>query len=187
MKATILVTLIGVVYAIGQMIGVLWPEEFARWLKAFPRSKLWGNLLMGIGSAWFLYLLYQNEVADFAPYKPILLIGFGILGIGTMIFVRDFLAVRGLAIVILLTAYHVLNAIQWLDTSWRLVITCWGYLNIIGAIWITISPWRLRDYIEWHTRSSKHLRIGSAIRLAFAIVVITIGLTAIRSAELASK
>lgn len=185
MKATLWVTLIGALYGIPQLIGLLRPELWARWLRAFPRSKLWGWILMPWATIWFLYLLNQNAVSDFAPYKTVLLGAFGVIGFGTCFFVQDFLAVRGLAILVLLVAYYVLTAIQWLDTQWRLVVTVWMYVNVVLAIWITISPWRLRDYIEWNTRTMRRLRVGSAIRFVFGLIVMVIGLTAIRAAELA--
>ena len=42
--------------------------------------------------------------ADFATWKNVLIAGFAAVGIGTCIFVQDFLAVRGLAVVFLLLA-----------------------------------------------------------------------------------
>lgn len=184
MRASALVTILGIIYAAPQLVGIIKPELLSHWLRTFPRSAWWGNILMSVGTCWFLYLLNKNAVSDFAPYKPLLLVGFGLIGFGSLVFVRDFLAVRGLAVVVLLLAYHVLKAIQWLDTEWRLVITTWAYINIIGAVWISISPWRLRDYIEWNTRSINRLRIGSALRLILAALIVVIGVTAIRSAEL---
>lgn len=185
MKAWILVTLVGLAYGLPQIWGLLKPEEFkARW-RAFPRSNLWGNILMPLGTIWFLYNLRQDKVADFEAFKPIMFLGFSIIGFGACAFVRDFLAVRGLAVVVLLIAHQVLMAIQWLDTQWRLVVTVWCYLCILAAVWITISPWRLRDYIGWMSANEKRLRVGSLARLAFGLLVAVIGVTAIRVAEAA--
>ena len=52
------------------------------------------------GTAWFLYNLSLESISDFASYKNILFAGFAGVGIGTCIFVQDFLAVRGLAVVL---------------------------------------------------------------------------------------
>jgi len=187
MKATFLVTLLGLLYAAGSLPGALQPRLFSEWLRKFPRSGLWGNLLMPAGTLWFLWLLNQDTVSDFAAIKPLLLAGFAIVGFGACFFVRDFLAVRGLAVVSLLVAHSVLNAIRWLDTEWRLAVTVWMYLIVVGAVWITISPWRLRDYIAWWTKEEKRLRLGCAIRVGFGLFVAVLGMTAIRAAELANR
>ncbi|MCP5522855.1 MAG: hypothetical protein H7A46_15055 [Verrucomicrobiales bacterium] len=184
MKAWILVTLLGLAYGLPQIMGLLKPERFGEALKKFPRSDLWGNILMPLGTVWFLWNLKRDTVADFATFKPIMFIGFSIIGFGTCVFVRDFLAVRGLAVVALLVAHVVLMSIQWLDTQWRLIVTAWCYLSIIAAIWITVSPWRLRDYIGWMTATGNRIRTGSMVRLGFGLAVAVIGMTAIRAAEL---
>jgi hypothetical protein len=48
-------------------------------------------------------------------------------------------------------------------------------------MWFTISPWRLRDLLNWATATERRVRIGSAIRLAFALLVVALGLTAFRA------
>jgi hypothetical protein len=85
-----------------QIYGLLNPQRFAAGVRKFPRSLFWGNGLMLLGTAWFLYNVSQESIADFSNYKNILLGLFAGVGIGSCIFVRDFLAVRGLAVVLLL-------------------------------------------------------------------------------------
>jgi hypothetical protein len=185
MKAWMLVTLLGLAYGLPQIWGLLQPERFKEFWRAFPRSNFWGNLLMPLGTLWFLWNLKQDQIADFAAFKPLMFIGFAVIGFGTCAFVRDFLAVRGLAVVVLLVAHVVLDSIQWLDTRWRLVVTVWCYLSILAAVWITVSPWRLRDYIQWMSATDRRLRVGNVARLAFGLLVAGIGMTAIRAAEAA--
>lgn len=183
MKPSLLVTLLGLGLALPQIYGLLRPDRFAEWLRQFPRSLTWGYVLMPLGTAWFLWNLRQDQIADFAAFKPVLFAGFAIVGFGSCIFVRDFLAVRGLAVVVLLLAHFTLNTIRWVDTDWRLVVTTWAYLWIVAAIWFTISPWRLRDLIGWMTANAQRIRISCSARLIFGLLVAIIGLTAIRAAE----
>ncbi|MCZ7640371.1 MAG: hypothetical protein M5U12_32550 [Verrucomicrobia bacterium] len=183
MKASLLVTLLGLGFALPQIYGLVQPARFGEALRRFPRSELWGYLLMPLGTVWFLYNLRQDQIADFAAFKPVLFVGFAVVGLGACLFVRDFLAVRGLAVVVLLTAHFTLNAIRWVDTPWRLVVTTWAYVWIVAAIWYSISPWRLRDVIGWMTRDDQRIRLTCAARLVFGLLVAGIGLTAIRAAE----
>lgn len=182
MKASLLVTLLGLGFALPQLYGLLQPAKFGEWLRKFPRSDFWGLILMPVGTVWFLWNLKQDQIADFAAFKPVLFVGFAVVGFGSCVFVRDFLAVRGLAVVVLLLAHLTLNTIRWLDTPWRLVVTTWAYVWIVAAIWFSISPWRLRDFIDWLTRSEQRTRMTSLGRLVFGLVVAAIGLTAIRQA-----
>jgi hypothetical protein len=183
MKPSLLVTLLGLGLALPQIYGLLRPARFAEALRAFPRSLFWGYVLMPLGTLWFLWNLRQDQIADFAAFKPVLFAGFAVVGFGSCIFVRDFLAVRGLAVVVLLLAHVTLNTIRWVDTGWRLVVTTWAYVWIVAAIWFTISPWRLRDFIAWMTANEPRVRLSCAARLVFGLLVATIGLTAIRAAE----
>ncbi|MBI4326990.1 MAG: hypothetical protein HY674_17250, partial [Chloroflexi bacterium] len=131
----------------------------------------------GLGTVWFLWNLNQESISDFAAYKKWMLVGFGAIGVSSCIFVRDFLAVRGLAVVLLLLAKLTLDTARWHDSSWRLVLVVWAYLWVVAGIWFTISPWRLRDLLNWATANEQRVRVGSAIRLALGLFVAILGLT----------
>lgn len=184
MKLWVLALLLGVAVVLPSVYGLIRPGKLADVSRRFPRSQFWGFILMPLGTLWFLYNLKQDDIADFAPFKPILFIAFAVIGFGSCIFVRDFLAVRGLAVVVLLLAKVVLDTARWVDTAWRLVLVVWAYLWIVAALVFTVSPWRLRDLISFATATEKRVRIGSAAKLAFGLFVILLALTAYRTAEL---
>jgi hypothetical protein len=48
-------------------------------------------------------------------------------------------------------------------------------------MWFTVSPWRLRDLLSWATANEKRVKVGSTIRLAFALFVVLLGMTAFRA------
>lgn len=180
MTLSTLAILIGVVFCIPQIYGLTKPRSFARSARAFPRSETWGYLLMAAGAAWFLFNLNRETIADFAAYKRFMLLGFGALAVLTCIFVRDYLAVRGLAVFLLMLAWFTLNHTRWAESSWRLVLVVWAYLWVIGGIWFTVSPWRVRDFLNWATATPRRIKIGCGLRLAFGIFVIVLGATAFR-------
>jgi hypothetical protein len=99
------------------------------------------------------------------------------VGLGTCFFVQDFLAVRGLSVLLLLLAKLMVDTERWAASPWRLVIAAWAYLLVLGGIWFTISPWRLRDLLYWQTANETRLRLGSAARCAFGVFVAVLGLT----------
>jgi hypothetical protein len=169
--------LLGLMLAIPQFYGLLKPAAYREALRKFPRSQNWGYLLVGIGTVWFLWNLKQESIADFATYKPIMLAGFALLGILTCIFVSDYLAVRGLALVLMLLAKLMVDTARWADTQWRLVIVVWAYSFVVAGIWFTVSPWRLRDIIHWKTASDQRVRVLSGVRLLFGLFLALLGLT----------
>lgn len=183
MKLSTLAILLGLGFGLPQLYGLLKPTKLREAARKFPRNEPWGYGLMLLGTAWFLWNLKNENIADFAAYKSVLLAGFALVGIATCVFVRDFLAVRGLAIVFLLLAKLMVDTARWADTEWRLVIVTWAYLLVIAGMWFTISPWRMRDLIQWGTATDQRVRVGSGVRLAFGLFVAILGLTEFRRVE----
>ena len=178
-KLSTLAILLNLSMGLPQIYGLLKPTEFASSVRKFPRSVPWGFALMMLGTAWFLWNLSQESISDFAAYKNVLYFGFAAVGIGSCIFVQDFLAARGLAVVLLLLAKLMVDTGRphLPDTHWALLIQCWAYVLVIGGIWFTVSPWRLRDLLEWATANEKRVKVGCGIRLAFGLFVAAVGFT----------
>ena len=174
---------LGMVFGLPHIYGVLRPVAFADLMRRFPRSTPVGYVLITIATAWFLANLQLEAVSDFANFKPFLFALFALVGVGTCLFVKDFLAVRGLAVLLLLMAKTMVDSARWVDSAWRLVVVTWAYVWVLAGMWLTISPWRLRDMIDWFTATEHRVRWFSAARLAFGLFVLLLGLTVYRSAE----
>lgn len=174
-----LAIVLGLGLGLPQIYGFMNPTAFAAAVRRFPRSMPWGYALMLLGTAWFIFNLSQESISDFAAYKNILFAGFAAVGIGSCIYVQDFLAVRGLAVVFLLLAKLMVDTGRphLADSSLVLVIQAWGYSLVLAGIWLTVSPWRLRDFLQWATANEKRVKIGCGIRLAFGLFVAVLGFT----------
>ena len=164
--------------------GVLNPGRFAESARRFPRNTPVGYPLMLLATIWFRYYVKQENVADFANLKTALYAVFTVVGIGACCFLKDFLPVRGAAVLLLLGAKLVVDTARPVDSDWRLLLTSWAYVWVVLGMWLTVSPWRLRDAIRWATADLGRLRVLSAIHVAFGFLVILIGVTALRTAEL---
>jgi len=178
-KLSTLAIVLGLGVGLPQIYGFMNPAGFAAAVRKFPRSMPWGYALMLLGTAWFVYNLSQESISDFAAYKNLLFAGFAAVGIGSCIYVQDFLAVRGLAVVFLLLAKLMVDTGRphLADSPLVLLIQSWAYLLVIAGIWLTVSPWRLRDFLQWATANEKRVKIGCTIRLAFGLVVAILGFT----------
>lgn len=173
---------LGLAMGLPQIYGILKPREFGASVRKFPRNVPIGIALMLLGTAWFLWNLSQESVSDFATYKNVLFLLFAAVGVGTCIYVQDFIAVRGLAVVFLLLAKLMVDTGRPMlgKTHWTLVIQTWAYIMVVIGIWLTVSPWRLRDFLNWATADENRVRVGSAVRLAFGLFVTVLGLTKFR-------
>ena len=183
MKLSMLAILLGLIAAVPGIYGVARPGAFSNLLRRFPRYTPVGYVFIVAATLWFLWLLKQESIADFAAFKPVLYALFAAVGLGACFFVKDFLPVRGLAVLYLLLAKLMVDKARWAETEWRLVITTWAYLLVLLGMWFTISPWRLRDLLNWFTANEKRTRLVSGVRAAFGVFVVILGLTVYKSAE----
>lgn len=180
MQLSTLSILLGLAVAVPNLIGILKPAKYADALRSFPRNTALGYVLMLSATVWFVWNVRSENIADFEPLKPFLIMLFVGVGVGTCIFVKDFLAVRGSAILMLLLAKLMVDTARWAESDWRLVITIWAYLMVIAGIWLTICPWRMRDLINWGVATEKRTRLLSTIRFVFGVIVLLLGVAVFR-------
>ena len=177
--------LLGVFLAAVSGYSLAKPDAVARALRTFPRANTPGYMLMLAATAWFLWNIKIEDMADYREIKHWFYIGFGAVGIGSCIFLRDFLAVRGLAVFMLLLAKlmldtqrnYMLATPEAYMSEWRLVFAVWAYMIIVMSMWLVISPWRMRDMIEWMLAKPGRLVVKGWFRLGFGILLIVLGLT----------
>jgi len=161
------------------------PAAVCHALRGFPRANVPGYVLMLAATAWFLWNIKIEDMADYREIKHWFYIGFGAVGIGSCIFLRDFLAVRGLAVFMLLLAklmldtqrhYMLATPVEQMS-EWRLVFAVWAYLIILVSMWWVVSPWRMRDMIDWMLAKPGRFAAKGWFLLAFGILMIVLGLT----------
>ena len=183
MKLSLLSILLGLGMGVPQVYGITQPQKFAAAVRRFPRNLPVGVFLMLLGTAWFVWNVHNESVSDFAAFKPAMMVGFVAVGVLSCVYIQDFLAVRGLAVLMLLLAKLMVDTGRphLGETHWAWVIQTWAYVLVVAGIWFTITPWRLRDFLHWGTATETRVRLGSALRLAFAAFIVLLGLTAFRA------
>jgi hypothetical protein len=179
LSLSILAIVLGLGLGLPQIYGLVNPGAFGAAVRKFPRSLPWGYALMLLGTGWFLFNLSQESIADFAAWKNVLFLGFTAVGVGSCFYVQDFLAVRGLAVVLLLLAKLMVDTGRphLAQTPLVLVVQTWAYVLVVAGIWLTVSPWRLRDLLNWATANEKRIKVGCSIRLAFGLTIAGLGFT----------
>jgi hypothetical protein len=176
-KLSTLSICLGLLVAVLNLFGLVNPGGFAAAARKFPRSLPVGYAFTLAGTAWFMWNVSQESLADFESLKPFLYTLFIGVGVGTCFFVQDFLAVRGLSVLLLLLAKTMVDSQRWADSHWRLVIALWAYALAFAGMWFTVSPWRLRDLVYWATANERRVRLGSAVPIAFGVFVAVLGFT----------
>ena len=96
--------------------------------------------------------------------------------IGSFIFVPDFLAVRGLAAIILLTAGALLD-VGYMQYGTALVLKAFVYLAIIIALILGANPYKLRDFFEWLYKKEARPRVFGAVFVVYGLILAGIAFT----------
>ena len=147
-------------------------------LKGFPRSTTATTLLFGAASLWFLYNVWHLSAADFGEYRKLLFCIFSLVAVLSFIYVPDFLAVRGLAALILLAAGPILaSAYMHYELPQRLPLVGVTFLLICLSLWLGAQPYRLRDFIEWLLRGQSRSRFLGACTAAYGLLLIGLSFT----------
>ncbi len=142
-------------------------------LKAFPRSRTASYVLFGAAAAWFLSRVAVLSEADFGQFRVPLFIGFAIVAVLSFFYVAEFLAVRGLAALILLAAGPLLGAAfgEYQIPS-RLFMVTAVYAGLTVALWLGAQPWRLRDGIDWLQRVPGRARAAGGALALYGLLLV---------------
>ncbi|ATC63740.1 hypothetical protein CMV30_07125 [Nibricoccus aquaticus] len=121
-------------------------------LKAMPRSQVASVLFFGGGAVWFAFRMSGLSEADLilvqSP-KP-LMIGFSVLALLAFFYLPDFLAVRGLSVLMLLAGTPLLGAaFGEYEEPQRLFMVTAVYIGLAAALYLGAVPYRLRDFFQW--------------------------------------
>lgn len=118
----------------------------------------------GSGMCWFMYHIAHLGPADFGDHKGILLILFGGMAVVSYFKANELLSVRGLAILIFLSAHKLLQAAYFQEPKARLILVSFVYVSIICGMIIGAAPYLFRDLINWMGRKrSRTLRAGGGL------------------------
>ena len=157
------------------LLGVLlvWNEpRVGSTARALPRSRRGAWLFFGAGAAWFLCRLTRLGEADLIFFQtpwPVVL-GFGVLAVLAFAYVPDFLAVRGLCVLMLLAAEPLLYAAygEYQFPQRRLLVAA-VYAGLAASLYLGAAPYRLRDFFDWLFRVPSRPRWVGALLLAYGL------------------
>jgi hypothetical protein len=153
------------------------PALVQDWLKKFPRHNLSGQIILGIGLAWFWLLVapegmgklsaLRMDLGEFNNIKPILRLLIPASLVLVSMSVRDFLAVRALGLLGLMVAAPLLDAAFLKDPASRLLIPIFAYTLLTAALFWVGMPYLFRDAVSWVTATPGRWRTACLCGLAY--------------------
>ena len=152
---------------------LLWNDPRIRsTAQALPRSNRGAWLFFGAGAAWFIWRCGQLNESDLIFFKtpgPVM-IAFGVLAVLAFIYTPDFLAVRGLCVLMLLAAEPLLHAAYMeYGHPQRLLMVTAVYLGLAAALYLAAAPYRLRDFFAWLFQQPARARLAGTILLSYGL------------------
>lgn len=157
--------------------GMIQPGASQAAARSLPRSRVAGFVLFTIAFFWSFWLLATMEMGEFSGFRKPLLIALPIGFLLVLRYVDEFLAARGLGILLLLAAEPLLDAAFFRSERSRLLVTVFAYLLIVaGLIWVTM-PYLLRDQINWSARTNSRWRFTHALAFLYGAAIVTCAVT----------
>ncbi len=158
------------------------PALVQGWVKKFPRNQTAGQVVLGIGMAWFWLLVapdglgklsaLQMDLGEFNNIKPLLRILVPAALIAVSMSVRDFLAVRALGLLGLMAAAPLLDAAFLKDPSSRLLVPIFAYILLTKSLFWVGMPYLFRDAVTWATAKNSRWKMLAFGGLAYGIAVL---------------
>ncbi|MDA7867845.1 hypothetical protein N9A62_02495 [Akkermansiaceae bacterium] len=162
-------------------------KEIARKL---PRNSDLGTYFMGCGMVWFWLLVappdkgifsaITMDLGEFNKVKKYLMIGVPVFCVGMIVYVREFLFVRGLGLCLLMAAAPLLYASDFENAPLQFVMPAFCYIMIIKGLYFVGMPYLFRDGVTWATASDGRWRGLALGGVALGLLFVTLGLTAWR-------
>ena len=158
------------------------PVATQAFLKKFPRNEQLGQILMGLGLAWFWLLIAPDhlgklsalsmDLGEFNSAKGLLQIAVPISLILVCRSIRDFLAVRALGLLGLMAAAPLLGAAFLKDPESRLLVPIFAYGLLTASLFMVGMPFLFRDAVQWVTANQKRWTLLSLAGLAYGVVTL---------------
>lgn len=139
----------GLIVAGSHLAGLIAAVPAMAGARAFPRSRFWGTLLLGLAVLWTLAIAATTDLGEFSPVRHLIVAGVSAGGFLTWRFVPDFLSSRSLGFLLLLAAHPVLESTFLQHGVLKLLLALLAYGWALAGLFLVGMPYLHRDLIGW--------------------------------------
>ncbi len=158
------------------------PAKSIALMKKLPRNQVAGQIVMGIGLAWFWLLIAPEgkgllssltfEMGEFAIAKKALQVAVPVCYFLLVVYAKEFLFVRGLGVLMLVAAAPILGASFLEAPQSRLLLPILAYSLIFKGLFYIGQPYLFRDGVTVLSASHGRWRMATGFGLAYGITVL---------------
>lgn len=132
--------------------------------------------MMGLAVLWIIILLATIDLGEYTPQRIWFILFAFVFGILALISIEDFIAVRALALLLLLGADVILDGTFLSSRNWRilLVLLAYGWI-VVGMLFVCI-PYVARDGIAWFCTSEKKIKMAALFPIILGLILLLLGL-----------
>ncbi|MEM7699843.1 MAG: hypothetical protein AAF236_15720 [Verrucomicrobiota bacterium] len=164
--------IVGVFLLVTHLFALIKPDLAKDFLSKFPRHEKIGIVLCVIAFAWGLVVWTGMDLGEFywaERYVQLIIIA---VGVGVLVYVREFLAVRSLGFLLILVGAPILDSAFLKDPVSRLLLVALAYAGILlGMFWMGM-PYLLRNAISWVLKVPGRFTIGALAGAVYGVVVL---------------
>lgn len=168
MCALFVVAAVGVILLLMALV-VFSKKRLSEVYDFFVFNKNSAFLTLGIGGCWFLLNVLHLSLADFGEYKHILFLIFFSVLLMSFIWLRELLAVRGIAVLCLVLSDAVLWCIYTEHMVGKVVFVSFVYVMISLSMLIGALPYLWRDSVSYIIQHSCARYVMSCILFAVGL------------------
>ena len=145
------------------------------WCRRFPRSELWGGLLLALATAWAAWLAGTMNLMEYTRFRPLFVLAAVALGVTSWLYVREFIAVRALGVLFLLGANVLLDACFLREDALRLIVVGYAYAMVVMGMLMIGAPYLLRDGIGWYFANPFRGKMLLALEILSGLLLLGLG------------
>jgi len=154
------------------LLMLLQPKIGEKLLRAFPRNKTAGIILLALAAAWSWMMISQQDMGEFYPWRGKILLFIPIAFLLIVFFADEFLSVRALGCLLLLLAAPILKS-AFLKDPWfpKLLLPTLAYAMIFKGLFYVGMPYLMRDAIDWVSKSSSRWNFAFGANILYGIIL----------------
>jgi hypothetical protein len=172
----ILAILIGAVLFGTHLFGWFLPEFSITTARAFPRSRIFGTLLLGISALWTFVLVATTDLGEFSSMRNLILIAITVGACLFWKFVPDFLSSRSLGFLLLLAAGPVLTITFLKSGLLHFTLVFLAYCWALTGLFLVGMPYLHRDLIGWICEKRDRWNLACIAGIFFGLFLLVEGL-----------